>query len=56
MKREFQRRGKMIKMIIEKLFCKHKYVKTGSHMENGGMCKIIESECSKCGKVKWDRV
>ena len=42
--------------IFKRLFCNHTYIKTGSHMENGGMCKIIEMECTKCGKVKWIRI
>lgn len=41
-----------MKKFIKRLFCKHDYVTVDSHMEHGGMCKIITCECIKCGKVR----
>jgi hypothetical protein len=49
-------KGNIMKKLLERLFCKHDYIVTGSHMENGGMCKVIEYKCKKCGKVKWSIV
>lgn len=39
---------------IKRLFCKHNYERTYLHMVNGGMAKLYQCKCRKCGKVRYE--
>ena len=45
----------MIKL-IKRLFCNHDYKITYLHMTEGGVRKVYQYSCKKCGRVKADVV
>lgn len=38
---------------LKRLFCKHDYTWSYLHMINGGIAKLYQCECKKCGKVRY---
>lgn len=42
-----------MKKYLRKLFCKHQLEYIDQHKEQGGMIKVIEYKCKKCGKEIW---
>ena len=46
----------LMKQFLKRLFCKHKYkmVEGSECMIRGGMSKMAQFECKKCGRKIWD--
>jgi len=41
----------MISRFFKQLFCRHRFGLAHSYKMDGGMTKVVVSQCSECGKL-----